>query len=175
MAVIFPVNCNTTPPALYNIVKVSNKLGKCANSHDKQTLKYTYLQSAIVTSSSHITHSWSALLLANTVTHRHNISSNFSHIGTHYVGPNAAISFRVFWVTNCKRYDATVTICEITLCAGEYMNDIVGNAGGCGSAGLGDTGAGFVGPRIIEIPALVSLSLHCLLGFSGCKVHLTDM
>lgn len=36
------------------------------------------------------------------------------------------------------------------------MNDIVGNAGGCGSAGLRDTGAGFVGPRIIEIPALVS-------------------
>lgn len=76
---------------------------------------------------------------------------------TYYVRANTVASFSVFWVTNCKRYDATVTICEITLCAGEYMNDIVRNAGGCGSAGLRDTGAGFVGPRIMEIPAFVRL------------------
>lgn len=79
-------------------------------------------------------------------------------------------SFPLFRVTNCQRYDATVTICEITLCAGEYMNDMVGNAGVCGSAGLWDTGAGFAGPRIMEIPALVSLSIHCLLHSSGYKV-----
>lgn len=98
---------NPTPELQSNFTciispELETSCGSVSAPETRKTPKYT---------SSRISYSWRALLALRTAT----ISLRTFPIYMLF-GAKRRASARVFRVTNCERYDATVTIREITLC-----------------------------------------------------------